>query len=233
MDTHGDLFACDPAMRRPILEDGKPAIFDFDLIDDKPIFTRPYPVPPKLIGVLEAKLQQFMDRGDIIQIESEYNNPILMVPHNSKAKNSSGGDETTYRLVMDLRRLNQNIKDPLKNAHLVKGVETLYPKVQGCKYMTLLDVNAAYKNLSASAKVMRYLAFRVPSSPRYGHMTLAFKSAIDGCSPVPGVWSHLMLKSLSPQSRKCTIVHIDDLLIHSPDLETHLNDVRGVFTDLL
>jgi hypothetical protein len=99
--------------------------------------------------------------------------------------------------------------------------------------MTILDVNAAYKNLSASKRVMEYTAFRVLSSPKFGHLTLSFRSAIDGLCRIPALFSMVLMRSLSPRSRRCTIQHIDDILIHSKDLETHLEDIKSVFDDLL
>ena len=232
MDTYKDVFACNSDDRRPILDGDKPAVLDFDLMTDKPIFIKPYPMNEKMTEIMDVKIDDFLRRGDIDTIDSPYNSPVLLVPHSSKDKTKIEG-EKEYRCVLDLRNLNSAIKHKNLYSYLVKKVDDLFPRVQGCMYMTVLDLNKAYKNLSCSKRVMEYTAFRVPSSSKYGHLTFSFRSSIEGLAPTPGVYSYFLSKALSPRSKKCSILHIDDILVFSKDLETHLADLESVLNDLL
>ena len=79
---------------------------------------------------------------------------------------------------------------------------------------------------------MKYTAFRVPSSTKYGHLTFSFLSSIEGCAVTPGYWTYFLSKALSQRSKNVCVLHIDDLLIFSKDLESHLADLEAVFADL-
>ena len=231
MDKYIDIFACSSNVRRPIMDGDKIAVLDFDLITDRPIFVKPYPLNPKLTEVLDQKIDEFLERGDIIAIDSPYNSPVLLVPHSSKDKTKSA-NEKEYRLVLDLRHLNASIRDKKQFSYLVKKVEDLFPRVQGSKYLTVLDLNKAYKNLSCSKKVMQYTEFRVPSSTKYGHLTFSFRSSIEGCAVTPGQWTYFLSKALPPRSKSVCVLHIDDLLIYSKYVNSHLADLESVFNDL-
>ena len=78
---------------------------------------------------------------------------------------------------------------------------------------------------------MQYTAFRVPSSTKYGHLTFSFRSSIEGCAVTPGYWTYFLSKALSPRSKSVCVLQIDDLLIFSKDLESHLADLESVFSD--
>jgi Reverse transcriptase (RNA-dependent DNA polymerase) len=75
-------------------------------------------------------------------------------------------------------------------------------------------------------------AFRTPSSKKYPHVTWTFRSTWDGLANLPGYYSYLIQKALSPQSKACTVSHIDDLMVFSKTEEDHLRDLDSVLTDL-
>ena len=77
------------------------------------------------------------------------------------------------------------LEPPDKFSYLVKKVDDLFLRVQGSMYLTVLDLNKAYKNLSCSKKVMQYTPFRVLSSTKYGHLTFSFLSSMEGCAVTP------------------------------------------------
>ena len=55
-----------------------------------------------------------------------------------------------------------------------------------------------------------------------------FRSTCDGLANLPGYYSYLIQKALSPQSRACTVSHIDDLMVFSKTDEDHLRDLDSV-----
>ena len=128
MDKCKDLFACNSDVRRPILDNGNIAVLDFNLVTDKPIFIKPYPINPKLTEILDKKIDEFLERRDIVPIESRYNTPVLLVPHASKDKNKPE-HEKEFRLVLYCRSLNVHIADKNLYSYLVKKVDDLFPRV--------------------------------------------------------------------------------------------------------
>ena len=49
----------------------------------------------------------------------------------------------------------------------------------------------------------------------------------------PGYFSFLVSKALSPRSKQACLAHLDDIIVFSKDLDSHLADLESVFSDLL
>jgi hypothetical protein len=232
LDEFKNLLSCHSTDCRPILVDGEPAVVDIKLTTDKPIFTKPYPMASRMSEVLDKKIEEMLDRGEICQVTSPYNMPVLLTHHNAENKHIPF-EERKWRIVLDVRSLNSHMVLKNMNSHLVKGIEFLYPKLQGMMFVSLIDMRKAYRSLIASFFTRLATAFRTPSSAKYPYETWAFISTCDGLANLPGDYSLFVQKAFSPRSRQCTIQHIDDILVFSKDAETHLEDLRSVFTDLL
>ena len=232
LDEFRNLLSCNATDCRPILVDGEPAIVDIKLTTDKPIFIKPYPMASRMVEVLDAKITEMLDRDEIVEVDSPYNIPVLLTHHNSENKHVAF-ESRKWRMCLDLRSINAHMVHKNRNSHLVKGVEFLYPRLQGMMFVTKIDMRKAYRSLIASWFLRYACAFRVPSSQKFPWNTFAFRSTPDGLANLPGEYSLFVQKAMSARSRKCTIQHIDDLLIYSKDAETHLEDIRSVFTDLL
>ena len=232
MDKVADVFSCYSTDSRHILVDGQPAIVDIELTSDKPVFLKPYPLSPKMSEVLDSKIEELLAQDLIVEISSPYNIPILLTHHNSENKHVEF-EKRKFRLCLDFRVINGLTRMKNKHSFLVKGIEYTYARVKGMKYFTKIDMRKAYRSLIASEKLRRICAFRLPNSTKFPHQTWSFRSTSDGLATLPGTYSYFILKALSPRSRKACIQHIDDLLIASPDLETHLADIESVLTDLL
>ena len=232
LDRYTNILSCRKTDCRPIYIDGKPVEVDVDLSTDKPIFIKPYPVADRMTKVLDAKIDEMLDKDEIVEVDSPYNIPILLTHHNSENKHIAFEDRK-FRLCLDLRCINSLIKLKNKHSHLVKGIEYLYGRVQGCVCFTVADMTKAYRSLPAAWHLRQICAFRTPDSTKYPFQVWAFRSTPDGLAILPGFYSLCLQKCLSPRSRACVIQHIDDLLIASKSPEEHLEDIESVFSDLL
>jgi len=231
LDKHQNCISYYPTDGRPLIFDGKPVEVDIKLITDKPIFLKPYPITGRMVQILDAKLDDLLSRNEIIPIESKYNMPILLTHHNSENKHIDFQDRK-WRLVVDNRVINSLMEDKNLYSFLVRGVEQLFTKLQGARYLTTLDCVRAYRSLTASEFTRMATAFRTPSSLKYPHVTWTFRSTSDGLANLPGVYSLCIQQALSPHAKACTAAHIDDLICFSPTEEQHLIDLDVVFTDL-
>ncbi len=232
LDRYSNILSCHKTDCRPIYLDEKQVEVDIELTTDKPIFIKPYPMAEKMIKVLDAKIDEMLEKGEIVEIESPYNVPILLTHHNSENKHIDF-ENKKFRLCLDLRVVNSLTKFKNLHSHLVKGIEFLYARIKGMKVFTVIDMTKAYRSLIATEKLMQVCAFRTPGSTKYPFHTWAFRSTPDGLATLPGFYTYCIQKALSPRSRQCTLNHIDDLLVASPDWETHLQDLESVFSDLL
>ena len=231
LDKHVNTLSYYPSDGRPIILDGKPVEVDLKLITDKPIFLKPYPITGRMVQVLDDKLDELISRKEIIPIESKYNMPILLTHHNSENKHTDFKDKK-WRLVVDNRVINSLMEDKNLYSFLVRGVDHLFTKLQGAKFITTMDCVRAYRSLTASKFTQMATAFRTPSSIKYPHVTWTFRSTSDGIASLPGIYSLCIQQALSPRSKACTAAHIDDLICFSPTEEQHLLDLDSVLTDL-
>ncbi len=94
MDKVADVFSCYTTDSRHILVDGLPAIVDIDLVDDRPIFLKPYPLSPKMSEVLDSKIDELLSKDEICQVESSWNTPLLLTHHNSENKHVAFENES-------------------------------------------------------------------------------------------------------------------------------------------
>ena len=231
LDRHQSIFAYWPNEVRFVKEDGKTAELDLEMISDKPLWTKPFGLAGPILEKLELKIEELLKAGLIEPIKSDWNSPVFMVPHNSAAKNESAEDRK-YRMIVDLRVVNSMVKFSTRYSYLVKGIEFAMEKLRNKKYFTVLDMNKAYRSLKVSRKTQEICSFIVPNSIKWPTQSFAFKSVIDGLNLGPGYYSYLINKALSFESRKATMIHIDDVCIASETLEQHLKDIDNVMRDL-
>jgi len=182
--------------------------------------------------VLDDKIDEMLDKNEIVEVDSPYNIPILLTHHNSENKHIAFEDRK-FRLCLDLRAVNSLTMLKNKDSHMVKSIEHLYGRVYGCDTFTVADMTKAYRSLPAAFHLRQICAFRTPDSTKYPFHVWAFRSTPDGLAILPGFYSLCLQKCLSARSRACVIQHIDDLLICSKGPERHLEDLESVFGDLL
>ena len=233
MDEHVNLFSCNNNDCRPLIFDGKPAVVSVQLATDKPIYTKPYSINPKMVEVLEKMIDDLLSRDEIVEVTSPYNMPVLLTHHNSSNKHIPF-EKRKWRMCLDVRALNSIILHKNLFSNMVKGVECMLPKVQGANWISIVDMRKAYRSLISDYILRMATAFRVPSSSKYPYHVFAYRSTPDGIASLPGTYSYLVQKALSEKSRKHVVQHLDDLLILTTGDEfEHIEVLRSVFTDLL
>jgi len=101
---------------------------DIQLTTDKPIHTKPYPMNPKMVEVLERMIDDLLARDEIVEVTSPYNMPVLLTHHNSSNKHIPF-EKRKWRMCLDVRALNSIILHKNFFSNMVKGVECLLPKI--------------------------------------------------------------------------------------------------------
>ena len=231
LEEYKEIYAYDKLDYKFILDGDEEAKFDLELTVDYPVFTKPFPLSGPMLKILEQKIDELLEANMIKMVDSQYNSPIFLVPHNS-AQKLLPPEERRYRIVVDLRVVNSLVRNAERYSSLVKGVETSLERLRGKKYFTTLDMNSAYRSVKATENAMKICAFQVPNSIKYPYQSFAFTSLIDGICTGVNIYSYYLQKALSPEARRCSLNHVDDLCIFSDTLEQHLKDIEIVFRDL-
>ena len=183
---------------------------DIELKEKKP-FQHKYPMPHHLQQQLKEDLKTWVELGIVERSVSPYCSPLLAV------RKADG----TIRFCLDCRQLNartifdgEPIADP---AHIFS---TLAP----AKYLSKMDLASGFWQVPLSDRAKPLTAF----STREG--LFQFRVMPFGLVNAPGNFSRLMRIVLG--DLKDVAVYIDDILVHSPDFESHCQTLKEVLRRL-
>ena len=204
---------------------------DIDTGDSPPVCQRPYSLPLKHVEWVTKELEILEKAGVISRNVSPWASPIVIVP-----KKSEPGEPPRRRMCVDYRVLN-SLLPPVNRAHSkAQGILTLVPlskideiyaQLQGSKVFSAIDMRSGYFHLGLSEEAKPKTAF-VPGGP---HATkYEFNRCPFGLSQAPAYFQRLVHEVL----RGITFAfgYLDDILIFSPNNETHLKHLREVFQRL-
>ena len=206
-------------------------IMDIDTGDSPPVCQRPYSLPLKHVEWVTKELEILEKAGVISRSVSPWASPIVIVP-----KKSEPGKPPRRRMCVDYRVLN-SLLPPVNRAHSkAQGILTLVPlqkineiyaQLQGSKVFSAIDMRSGYFHLRLSEEAKPKTAF-VPGGPHGAKYE--FNRCPFGLSQAPAYFQRLVHEVL----RGITFAfgYLDDILILSPDNETHLQHLREVFQRL-
>ena len=198
---------------------------DIDTGDSPPVCQRPYNLPLRHAEWVERELRLLEEAGIIVRSVSSWASPIVVVP-----KRSEQGEPPRRRLCVDYRAINKLL--PLvKKAHSkAKGVLTLVPlpkideiyaKLKDSRIYTTLDFRSGYHHMALSAKAKPKSAFITPIG-KYEFTRCPF-----GLAQAPAYFQQLVNQVLA--GLPFAFGYLDDILIYSPDPQTHLDHLKQVF----
>lgn len=181
--------------------------------DEEPIFKRSYPVPYALRPAVEAKLKEMEQMGIIERSVSAYSSPITIV------KKKDG----TVRICLDARGINEKLLD---DTEAPPRTEELLQKFHGCTSLSSIDLSSSFWQLPLANASRKYTAFS------YNGRTYVFKVLPFGLKTAVASFSRCIDIVLGPEVRSFTSNYIDDLLVASEDVNSHLMHLDKVFQRL-
>ncbi|GAB0210004.1 protein NYNRIN-like [Grus japonensis] len=173
----------------------------------KPVRQKQYPIKWEARKGLEELITKFLEYGLLVECESEYNTPILPVK-------KSGGKE--YRLVQDLRAINQIVQD----IHpVVANPYTLLTSLkEEHKWFTVLDLKDAFFCIPLDAKSQSIFAFEWESPGTGRKMQLTWTVLPQGFKNSPTLFGNQLVKELEMWKKQnpgegILLQYVDDILI--------------------
>ena len=219
-----DVFSTDSddIGKTPLLE------VEIDTGDSPPITQKCYTLPLKHTEWVQKELEILEKAGVIVRSVSPWASPIVVVP-----KRTALGEPPKRRLCVDYRALNSLLPPVKKAFSKAKGILTLVPlpkiyeiyaRLKDSTIYSTFDMRSRYYHMALSEKSRPKSAF-VSSFGKW-----EFKRCPFGLAQAPAYFQRLINEVLSGLT--FAFGYLDDILVYSPDMETHLIHLRKLFMKL-
>uniref|UniRef100_A0A8C5PW96 Gypsy retrotransposon integrase-like protein 1 n=1 Tax=Leptobrachium leishanense TaxID=445787 RepID=A0A8C5PW96_9ANUR len=173
---------------------------------------KPYRIPEAHRKAVSEEVKKMLQLDVIEESQSEWSSPVVLVPK----------PNGTLRFCNDFRKLNEVSKF---DAYPMPRVDELIEKLGPARYITTLDLTKGYWQIPLTKEAREKTAFSTPE----GHFH--YKRMPFGLHSAPATFQRAMDRVLRPYLRY-TSVYLDDIVIFSPDWESHLPRVQTVLDGL-
>ena len=190
--------------------------FRIDTGDHPPFRQRPYRPAWTQKKVLDEHLQNMLDAGVISPSCSPYASPVILVP---KKQDPQTG-KTDYRLCVDYRRLNSITT---KNAAPLPNIADVLDSMEGSTVYSCLDLRQGFWQIPVAEEDKHKTAFITHKG------LFEFNKVAFGLCNAPSAFVQLMNAALGDAQYNHVLAYLDDVVIHSKDLESHLEHLQDVF----
>lgn len=185
--------------------------------DAKPVRSRPYRLNDSMRAVVDKQLQELHDAGIIEPSEgSAFASPIVMV------KKSTG----EFRFCVDLRKINQLCLPLTHELPTLSDVTDVLARNKA-KVLSVLDMKSAYFQLKITRDTADVTCFTTPQAGEWVYRRLPM-----GLAQSPYYMTLALRKLFRLEIGQFLIVYLDDLLLCSDSLQTHLEHLKIVFEKL-
>ena len=175
--------------------------------------SRIYPMSSHKLEQIKKYLDENLRKGFITPSKAPFASPVLFAE-------KPNGD---LRFCVDYRRLNAITK---RNRYPIPLIDEVLARIQGCKFLTRLDIIAAFNKLRMHPGSEDFTTF-VTSLGAYKYRVLPF-----GLTNGPASYQQYMNDILFQYINDFCQVYLDDILIYSKTKKEHVQHVRQVLQKL-
>ncbi|CAG9093322.1 unnamed protein product [Plutella xylostella] len=191
--------------------------------DSPPIHVKSYRFPECHKEEVGKQIQKMLDQNIIIPSNSPWSAPVWVVP---KKLDASG--KRKWRVVIDYRKFNDVTVSEVYPLPLINDI---LDQLGHSKYFSTLDLASGFHQIAMDPQDADKTGFSVitngSTSGHYQFTRMPF-----GLKNAPSTFQRLMNTALSGLQGLHCLVFLDDVIIYSHDLESHIQKLNLVFDKL-
>uniref|UniRef100_A0A8P4K5A8 ribonuclease H n=1 Tax=Dicentrarchus labrax TaxID=13489 RepID=A0A8P4K5A8_DICLA len=181
--------------------------------DAPPTYVRQYKIPLASYEPVQEIIDDLLEKGIVRPCNSTYSAPLWPVlKPNGK-----------WRLTIDYRKLNQQV--PLSRWPMTQLGQEL-PKIRDAKYFSSMDIASGFWTLPVHVEDQHKLAFT------FANRQYTFTRCPFGYANSPAEFNIFLNKACPDALGRGTLIYVDDILIRSPTLDSHLDEMDHVLAQL-
>lgn len=181
-----------------------------------PIFSKQYRLPYSQKDEIKRQIDKMLEEGIIEPSKSDWSSPILLVPK----KSDSTGDKK-WRLVVDYRKLNNQIED---DKFPLPDITEILDSLSGSIYFTHLDLHQGYYNVNLDENSRKFTAFH-SGQYQMTRMPMGLKTS-------PSSFSRMITLAMAGLNYEKCLIYLDDLIVFGRNLTIHNKNLQDVFERL-
>ena len=192
---------------------------EIDVTDKSPFFIRPFHAREGDKTLLDKEMKRLCYLGILKEGFSAYSSPVMLVSRKlTKDK----------RVMTDFRHLNMRIAKNNLAYPLLKDMFTLLDNSK-CEVLSVLDLKDAFHSLRLIERSKKYCGIL----PYFGSASYLYQRLPMGLNISPVVWQSYINAILSCLlSRKHCEAIMDDLLLFTPDKQSHFDKLEDLLKAL-
>ena len=186
--------------------------------NESPFWVNQYPIAGHLIPIVDEQVNKWIDNKVIVPSKQgwQLNSPLLVV----KKANSIDGN-SQYRVCLDPRKLNLKLED---DKHPIPHLRSLLDEVSGCSLFSSLDLYQSYHQFLISEED------QIKTSFSWKNKQYRFQGAPFGLKILTSIFQRVMTQLFADMN--FVAVFIDDILVFSNDLDSHILHLQQVIIRL-
>ena len=184
-----------------------------ELTTETPVKRAPYRVSAKERSIIQEQITEMLSTGIIRPSHSSYSSPIVLVRKK----------DNTSRFCIDFRELNAiTVKDRFP----LPVIPDLIHSLQGCKYLSTLDMFSGYFQIAVAEKDRHKTAF-ISTAGLYEFNRLPF-----GLTNAPAVYQRMINDVFKEYLYSSMMTYLDDVIIFSRTFDEHIKHLENAFNKI-
>lgn len=186
--------------------------------DNIPIHTKSYKYPQIFENEVQEQVRKMLNDGIIRESISPYTSPVWVVP-----KKADASGKKKFRLVIDYRKLNEKT---INDRYPIPEITDILDKLGRACYFSTIDLVSGFHQIQLENEDIEKTAFSV-NGGKYEFTRMPF-----GLKNAPATFQRVMDCILRECIGKFCFVYMDDIIIFSPSLQQHKNDLSKILGKL-